>query len=93
MYAEEQLALDRHKKVTRPSTESIPPINIIMLLASSHQTSSVVLSPARTPASDIPSKSTPIVHLDITGFLDEHVEDYCAWQQSRFKRPKVKVEY
>jgi len=34
-----------------------------------------------------------IVRLDIPGFLDEHVEEYCTWQQSRVKKPSLKVEY
>jgi len=93
LYAEERQALERHKKATRTSAASLPPINITMLPAPSHQTSNVVSSPAGTTALDIPSKSTPIVHLDIPGFLDVQVEEYCAWQESRFKRPSLKVEY
>jgi hypothetical protein len=52
-----------------------------------------VPSQAGTPAPDMPSKSTPINPLDIPGFLDEMVEDYCTWQQLRVKKPTLKVEY
>jgi hypothetical protein len=93
LYAEERQALERRKKTTRTSAANHPPINITMLPAPSHQTSNVVSSPAETPAPDMSSKTTLIIHLDIPGFLDVHVEEYCAWQESRFKRPSLKVEY
>jgi len=42
-----------------------------------------VSSLAGTSAPDMPSKSTLTNPLDIPGFLDKQVEDYCTWQQSR----------
>jgi hypothetical protein len=41
----------------------------------------------------MPSISIPIHRLDIPGFRDEAVEDYCSWQQSKVKKPTLKVEY
>lgn len=41
----------------------------------------------------MPSKTTLINRLDIPGFLDEQVEDYCTQQQSRVKKLSLKVEY
>jgi hypothetical protein len=78
LYAKERQALERHKKATRTSTASLPLINITMLPTPSHRTSNVVSSLAGTLALDMPSKSTLIVRLDIPGFLDEQVEEYCT---------------
>jgi hypothetical protein len=41
----------------------------------------------------MPSISTPINPLNIPGPRDETVEDYCTWQQSKVKKPTLKVEY
>ncbi|KAH9210262.1 hypothetical protein DL95DRAFT_308308, partial [Leptodontidium sp. 2 PMI_412] len=35
----------------------------------------------------------PIHHLNISSFLDDQVEEYCAWQQSRGRKPRLKAEY
>jgi hypothetical protein len=40
-----------------------------------------------------PTLVPPIPRLNIPGPLDEAVEEYCVWQQSRFTKPKVKEEY
>jgi hypothetical protein len=50
-------------------------------------------SVARTPAPDMPSKYTPIDHLNIPGFQDDAVKEYCAWQQSQVKELALKREY
>jgi hypothetical protein len=71
-----------------PPTASLPPININV-----HQIPSLGSLPAETPALDMPSISIPIHRLDIPGFRDEAVEDYCSWQQSKVKKPTLKVEY
>jgi hypothetical protein len=82
LYDEEKKSLERHKKTTTPSAASLPPINITVLPA-----------PAGTPAPDMPSKSTPNDRLDIPGYLDEQVEDYFAWHQSRVKKRAWKEDY
>lgn len=58
-----------------------------MLPAQTYQTQ------AGTPVPDVPSTSTIIKRLDIPGHRDEAVEDYCTWQQSKVKKPTLKVEY
>jgi hypothetical protein len=88
LYREEQQSLERHKKSASTSTASLPPINIIV-----HQIPSLGSLPAETPALDMPSISIPIHCLDIPGFRDKVVEDYCSWQQSKVKKPILKVEY
>jgi hypothetical protein len=94
LYAEEQQSLKRHQKTTNTSTTSLPPINITNVLpAPSYQTSHLVSSTAGTPAPDMPSISTPINLLNIPSPRDEAVEEYCAWQQSKVKKPTLKVEY
>jgi hypothetical protein len=93
LYAEEQQSLERHQKASRTSVSSLPSVNITnILLALSGQTS-YLASSAGTPAPNLPSISSLIVCLDIPGFLDKQVEEYCTWQQSRVKKPILKVEY
>jgi hypothetical protein len=93
LYAEEQQSLERHQKATRTSVSSLPPVNITNVLPAPSGQTSHLASSAGTPAPDLPSTSPPIVRLDIPGFLDEQVEEYCTWQQSRVKKPILKVEY
>ena len=38
-------------------------------------------------------KSTPLNRLNIPGFRDDAVEEYCNWQKSQNKRPELKLEY
>ena len=93
LYAKEQKSLERHQKASGTSTTTSSTVHITnVLLTPSGQTSGLASS-TRTPAPDLPSTSTPIVHLNIPGFLDKQAEEYCIWQQSRVKRPNLKVEY
>jgi hypothetical protein len=74
LYDEEKKSLERHKKPTT-SVASLPiPITI-----------TVLPGPAATPAADMPSKCTLIDRLNIPGLLEKHVEEYCAWHESRVK--------
>jgi hypothetical protein len=41
----------------------------------------------------MPSKYTPIDRLNIPGFRDDAVKEYCAWQESQVKEPALKREY
>jgi hypothetical protein len=52
-----------------------------------------VSSLAGTPALDMPSKCTLINRLNIPGFRDDVVKEYCAWQKSQVREPELKVEY
>jgi hypothetical protein len=90
LYEEEEKSLEMHKKKTATPAANLPtlPITITVLPASSDQASHLVTSHARLPAPAITSNSTPLDRLNIPGFLDEHVEEYCRWQQSRVKQPK-----
>jgi hypothetical protein len=90
LYAEERQAVQRHQKASRTSAANLPPIaiTITVLPAPSHLVSSI-----GTPAPDMTSFHKPIPHLNMPGFLYEQVEEYCTWQQSRFKKPNLKVEY
>jgi hypothetical protein len=88
----EQQSLERHQKASRTSASSLPPVNITNVLPAPSGQTSHLASVAGTPAPDLPSKSIPIVRLDIPGFLDEQVEEYCTWQQSRVKKPALKED-
>jgi hypothetical protein len=48
-----------------------------------------VFSPARTPAPDMPSKYTPINRLNIPGFQDDAVKEYCAMAKDRKVRKRA----
>jgi hypothetical protein len=94
LYAEEQQqSLKRHQKATRTSTASHPIAITNVLPAPFYQTSHLVSSPAGTPAPDMPPKYTLIDRLNIPGFRDDAVKEYCAWQQSQVNEPALKVEY
>ena len=81
LYDREKESLEVHKKATT-SVANLPiPITITVLPA-----------PAGTPAFDIPSKSTPLEPLDIPGQLEEHVEEYSAWHESRVKTEGWKAD-
>jgi hypothetical protein len=93
LYTEEQLSLQSHQKVARTSTAGHPITITNVLLALFYQTSYLVSSPSGTPALDMPLKYTPIDCLNIPGYWDDAVKEYCAWQQSQVKEPELKVEY
>jgi hypothetical protein len=80
LYIEEQKSLERNQKVSGTSALNLPPINITNVLPALFGQTSGPASLAGTPALDLFSISTPMVRLDIPGFLDEHVEEYCNWQ-------------
>jgi len=85
LYAEEQQRLEKQQKPPGTSAAN-PPIHIINTLpTSSCQTCHPGPSLAPT-ASSIPS-------IDIPGFRDEAVEQYCAWHQSKYKDLAKKAQY
>jgi hypothetical protein len=74
LYDREKESLKTHKKATT-SVANLPiPITITVLPA-----------PAGIPAPDMPSKSTPLDRLDIPGPLEDQVEGYSTWHESRVK--------
>jgi hypothetical protein len=93
LYAEEQQSLQKHQKASGTSALGLPPINITNVLPAPSGQQSHVASSAATPAPDMPSKSTLPNRLNIPGFRDDAVEEYCAWQKSQNKRPELKLEY
>jgi hypothetical protein len=94
LYAEEQQSHKRHQKATRTSTASHALITITnVLLALPYKTSYLVSSQAGTLAPDMPSKHTPINHLNIPGLRDVLVKEYCAWQQLQVDDIAQKAEY
>jgi hypothetical protein len=79
LYDREKEYLEAHKKAT--TSVAHLPITITVLPA-----------PAGTPAPEAPSKSIPIDRLNIPGQLEEHVEEYAAWHESRVKTPRWKAD-
>jgi hypothetical protein len=92
LYNEEAMSIERHKKKSTVSAASLPhlPITITVLPASSSQASGVLSEPAGNP---VPSGSILLKRLNLPGFLDDHVEEYCTWQKSRVKKQKTKLGY
>jgi hypothetical protein len=93
LYVEEQKSLERHQKASGTSTSSLPPINITNVLPAPSGQQSHLASSAATPDPDMTSKSTLPNRLNIPGFRDDAVEEYCNWQKSQNKRPELKLEY
>ncbi|KFZ25027.1 hypothetical protein V502_00491 [Pseudogymnoascus sp. VKM F-4520 (FW-2644)] len=95
LYDEEEKSPERHKKKTTTSVAGLSaiPITITVLPAPSSQTSHPVSSQAGTQALDVASIPKPIHRLDISGFRDDAVKEYYAWQQEQVKEPAQKVEY
>ena len=93
LYAEEQKSLDRHQKASGTSTSSLPLINITNVLPASSGQQSHLASSAATPDPDMTSKYAPPNRLNIPGFRDDAVEEYCNWLKSQNKRPELKLEY
>jgi hypothetical protein len=93
LYAEEQQLLERHQRASRTSASSLPPVNITNVLPALSGQQYHLASSAATPALDMPSKSTPPNRLNIPGFRDDAVEEYCARQKSQNKRLELKLEY
>ena len=92
LYTAANQSLERHKKQNGTPTANVTPFNINVLPPQSCQTCTRVSSPAGALAPDMRS-STAIPLLDVPGLLDEQVEHYCSWQQSRFKKATAKAEY
>jgi hypothetical protein len=95
LYDEEAMSLERHQKKTAVSTSSLPnlPITITMLQSASPQTSGALSESVETLGSCAVPQSTKRKRLDLPGYLDEQVEDYCKWQKSRVRRLKTKLGY
>jgi hypothetical protein len=93
LYTEEQQLLQKHQKASGTSVSGLPPINITNVLPVLSGQQSYLASSAATPAPDMPSKSTLPNCLNIPGFRDNTVEEYCTWQKLQNKRPELKLEY
>jgi hypothetical protein len=89
LYAEEQKSHERHQRATRTSASHGPITITNVLPALPDQISHLVSSQAGAPG--VPSKYTPITRLNIPGYRDEAVREYCTWQKSQVKDPELKV--
>ena len=89
------MSLERHKKKTSFSIASLPnlPITVTVLQSPSPQISGAVCESVEHQAFCTTSHSTTLKRLNLPGFLDKLVEEYCNWQKSRVKRAKTKRAY
>ncbi|KAM3066206.1 hypothetical protein ACMFMG_012110 [Clarireedia jacksonii] len=92
LYVEEQKSLERHQKASGTSAAPLPAIHITNMLPSPSDPTSHLASIDGTPVPDMLSRHTPTDRLNIPGFLDEQVEEYCTWQQSRVKKTALKED-
>ncbi|CZR54769.1 uncharacterized protein PAC_04653 [Phialocephala subalpina] len=94
LYAEEQKLLEKHQKASGSGTSAAAPpaIHITNVLPPPSGPTSYRAFSAGTPAPDIPSH-TPVDRLNIPGFRDDAVKEYCAWQQSQVKEPALKAGF
>jgi hypothetical protein len=93
LYAEEQKSLERHQKASGTSAATPPAIHITNVLPPPSDPTSHLASLAGTPVPDMPSRHSATDRLNIPGFRDDAVKEYCAWQQSQVKEPALKAEY
>jgi hypothetical protein len=92
LYAEEQKSLKRHQKASGTSAATPPAIHMTNVLPPSSPTS-YLASLAGTPVPDIPLRHTLINRLNIPGFRDDAIKEYCTWQQSQVKEPVLKAGF
>jgi hypothetical protein len=81
---------DRRTKQAPKFGPSLPPINIV--LPDHPQQSSQYVSEQGLVTSGHPSDAAKPMGLEISGFLDDALRDYAAWQQSRVRDPVRKAE-
>src|SRR6266536_1520762 len=86
LYAEEQKSLERYQKASG-SAATPPAIHITNVLPPPSGPTSHLVSLAGTLVPDMPSRHTPTDCLNIPGFRDDTVKEYCAWQESQVKEP------
>ena len=90
LIAEDQQRRDRRENQASNSDPGIPPINIVL---PSHPQQPLQYGNEQGRAtSGHPSDAAKPLGLEISGFLDDALRDYAAWQQSRVRDPVRKAE-
>jgi hypothetical protein len=93
LYLEDQQRQDRKAKENAPSPLSIPPINITNVLPG-HSQQTLGQGGQETMAPSVQSSMVaPAQQIKITGFRDDALRDYTAWQQSNVRDPVLKGEF
>lgn len=91
LYAEEQKSLERNQKVsgTSGATPTIHITNVMPPPPASH-----LASVTGSPVPEMPSRQhTANDRLNIPGFQDDAVKEYCTWQQSQVKELSLKAGF
>ena len=78
LYAEEQQSLERHQKASGTSVTTPPVIHITNVLPLPSGLTSHLASLAGTPVPDMSSRHIPTNRLNIPGFRNNAVKEYCA---------------
>ena len=79
LYTEEQKSLERHQKASRTSVATPSAIHITNVLPPPSDPTSHLASLAGTLVPDMPSRHNATDRLNIPGFRDDTVKEYCAW--------------
>ena len=93
LYTEKQKSLERHQKASGTSAAAPPAIHITNVLPPSSGPVSHLASVTGSPVPDMPPRHTANDRLNIPGFRDDAVKEYCAWQQSQVKEPALKAGF
>jgi hypothetical protein len=94
LYAEEQKSLERNQKASGTSAAISPAIHITNVMPPPSGLVSHLASVTGSPVPNMPSRQhIANDRLNIPGFRDDAVKEYCAWQQSQVKEPALKAEY
>ena len=80
LYAEEQKLLERHQKASGTFAATPPAIYITNVLPPPSGPTPYLASLSGTLALNILTRYTLIACLNIPGFRDDAVKEYCAWQ-------------
>jgi hypothetical protein len=86
LYAEEQQRLNRQHKVTTTPSSGILPITMNNVLPKH-------FTPATQTERVSSAEATVATRLDVSGLLNDAVEEYTSWQQSRVRDESRKAQY
>jgi hypothetical protein len=94
LYAEEQKSLERNQKISGTSAAIPSTVHITNVMPQPSGAMSHLASVTGSPVPEMSSQQhTADNHLNIPGFRDDAVKEYCAWQRSQVKEPALKAAY
>ena len=89
-HLQDKLRMEEHERRRKQAPRSDPTIHITNVLPDQYMPQAGV-EQSRLTCGD-PSNTTQSLRLEDNGFLDDELQDYATWQQSRVRHPKRKAE-